>query len=82
MTAVNYARHVTLGRYVFLARGEAPDPSWLEAEWAWWNPPASGVRLIGETPEQGCDRTKHRLALCGRCRATASGLAAARRDTR
>lgn len=49
MSAVNYARNDRLGRYVFLAEGEKPDPQWLEPDWAWHDPPTPKARKIGET---------------------------------
>lgn len=78
MSAVNYARHASLRRYVFLAKGESPDPSWLSPEWAWWHAPSAQACLIGETPEQSCERTGHAIGRCSRCRARAAGLAAAK----
>lgn len=74
--AVNYARHLPSGHYVFLALGEQPDTAWLSNEWAWWREPRGEVvRHIGETPEMACGRTVHALGICSSCRARLAGIA-------
>jgi hypothetical protein len=75
--AVNYARHLGSGHYVFLALGERPDPAWVTDQWSWWKQPrGTWVREIGETPEMACGRTAHELEICSSCRATQAGIAA------
>jgi len=72
MSAVNYARHASLRRYVFLAKNDTPDPAWLGPDWSWWQLPTEVARRIGETPGDACDRTAHKAGWCASCRSKAS----------